>query len=64
DGIAALIGTEKVYAYRYEGKRYDCGNKAGFLEATIDLALADPSLRDMVLAHIQNIAANTPPVGH
>ncbi|MDO9201643.1 MAG: UTP--glucose-1-phosphate uridylyltransferase GalU [Hydrogenophaga sp.] len=64
DGIAALIGTEKVYAYRYEGKRYDCGNKAGFLEATIDLALADPSLRDMVLAHIQNIAANTPPAGH
>jgi len=60
DGIAALIGTEKVYAYRYEGKRYDCGNKAGFLEATIDLALADPSLRDMVLAHIQSIAAATP----
>lgn len=60
DGIAALIGTEKVYAFRYEGKRYDCGNKAGFLEATIDLALADPSLRDMVMAHIQTIAATTP----
>ena len=52
DGIAALIGTEKVYAYRYEGQRYDCGSKAGFLEATIDLALADPSLREAVRAHM------------
>ncbi|MCG2656444.1 MAG: UTP--glucose-1-phosphate uridylyltransferase GalU [Hydrogenophaga sp.] len=52
DGIAALIGTEKVYAYRYEGQRYDCGSKVGFLEATIDLALADPSLREAVRAHM------------
>jgi UTP--glucose-1-phosphate uridylyltransferase len=52
DGIAALIGTEKVYAFRYEGKRYDCGSKTGFLEATIDLALADPSLREAVRAHM------------
>ena len=52
DGIAALIGTEKVYAFRYAGKRYDCGSKEGFLEATIDLALADPSLRDAVRAHM------------
>ena len=52
DGIAALIGTEKVYAFRYDGKRYDCGSKEGFLEATIDLALADPSLRDAVRAHL------------
>ena len=60
DGIAALIGTEKVYAFRYEGKRYDCGSKVGFMEATIDLALVDPSLRDKVLAHIQAIAATMP----
>lgn len=60
DGIAALIGTEKVYAFRYEGKRYDCGSKAGFMEATIDLALADPSLRDKVMTHIQTIVAATP----
>ncbi|MFW5331571.1 UTP--glucose-1-phosphate uridylyltransferase GalU [Hydrogenophaga sp. ZJX-1] len=52
DGIAALIGTEKVYAYRYEGQRYDCGSKVGFLEATIDLALTDPSLREAVRAHM------------
>jgi UTP--glucose-1-phosphate uridylyltransferase len=39
DGIAALIGTEGVNAYSYDGKRYDCGSKLGFLEATVDLAL-------------------------
>ena len=53
DGIAALIGTEKVYAYRYEGRRYDCGSKEGFLQATIDLALANPELSAAVRAHMQ-----------
>jgi UTP--glucose-1-phosphate uridylyltransferase len=53
DGIAALIGKEKVYAYRYEGTRYDCGSKEGFLQATIDLALANPELSDAVRAHMR-----------
>jgi UTP--glucose-1-phosphate uridylyltransferase len=53
DGIAALIGTEKVYAFRYDGKRYDCGSKEGFLQATIDLALANPELSASVRAHMQ-----------
>jgi UTP--glucose-1-phosphate uridylyltransferase len=53
DGIAALIGIEKVYAYRYEGTRYDCGSKEGFLQATIDLALANPELSDAVRAHMR-----------
>jgi UTP--glucose-1-phosphate uridylyltransferase len=57
DGIAALIGTEKVYAYRYEGTRYDCGSKSGFLEATIDLALANPELSAAVRAHMQKALA-------
>jgi UTP--glucose-1-phosphate uridylyltransferase len=39
DGIAGLLKSEKVYAYRYEGKRYDCGSKEGFLEANVELAL-------------------------
>jgi len=55
DGIAALIGTEKVFAFRYDGKRYDCGSKEGFLEATIDLALADPVLGATVRAHIAKV---------
>ena len=39
DGIAGLLKTEKVYAYQYNGKRYDCGSKEGFLEANVELAL-------------------------
>lgn len=44
DGIAQLIATEGVYAYRYEGKRYDCGSKQGFLEASVDFALKHPEV--------------------
>ncbi|WP_291015174.1 UTP--glucose-1-phosphate uridylyltransferase GalU [Hydrogenophaga sp.] len=55
DGIAALIGKEKVQAFRYDGVRYDCGSKEGFLQATIDLALANPDLRQSVLAHLAQL---------
>jgi len=44
DGIASLLRREKVFAYRYEGRRYDCGSKEGFLEANVELALAHPVL--------------------
>jgi UTP--glucose-1-phosphate uridylyltransferase len=44
DGIAGLLRHEKVFAYRYEGKRYDCGSKEGFLQANVELALADREL--------------------
>jgi UTP--glucose-1-phosphate uridylyltransferase len=39
DGIARLMTTEGVHAFQYRGKRYDCGSKQGFLEATVELAL-------------------------
>ena len=44
DGIAGLLRREKVFAYRYEGKRYDCGSKEGFLQANVELALTHPQL--------------------
>lgn len=44
DGIAGLIGEESVYAFQYQGKRYDCGSKEGFLEATVELALQHPEV--------------------
>ena len=40
DGIAELLRREKVFAFRYQGRRYDCGSKLGFLQATVDLAEA------------------------
>ena len=44
DGIAGLLRREKVFAYRYDGQRYDCGSKEGFLQANVELALAHPQL--------------------
>lgn len=45
DGIAGLMHDESVYAYRYNGARYDCGTQAGFLEATVHLALSRVDLQ-------------------
>ena len=44
DAIARLMEHEAVYAYAYEGKRYDCGSKEGFLEATVELGLKHPQI--------------------
>jgi UTP--glucose-1-phosphate uridylyltransferase len=44
DAIARLMAHEAVYAFQYEGKRYDCGSKEGFLEATVELALQHPEV--------------------
>jgi UTP--glucose-1-phosphate uridylyltransferase len=44
DGIAALMREEAVYAYRFDGKRYDCGSKLGYLQATVEYALGHPQL--------------------
>jgi len=38
DAIEQLTRTEKVFAHRYEGHRYDCGSKLGLLQASVDLA--------------------------
>ncbi|MFQ5938065.1 MAG: UTP--glucose-1-phosphate uridylyltransferase GalU [Acidiferrobacterales bacterium] len=46
DGIAALMASEPVYAHEFSGKRYDCGNKLGYLEATVEYALRHPELKD------------------
>jgi UTP--glucose-1-phosphate uridylyltransferase len=44
DGIASLMREEAVYAHRFEGKRYDCGSKLGYLQATVEYALGHPQL--------------------
>jgi UTP--glucose-1-phosphate uridylyltransferase len=44
DGISSLLTEETVYALQYQGKRYDCGSKEGFLEATVELALQHPEV--------------------
>jgi UTP--glucose-1-phosphate uridylyltransferase len=44
DAIAALLAQHKVYAYRFDGTRFDCGSKLGLVKATIHFALQDPAL--------------------
>jgi UTP--glucose-1-phosphate uridylyltransferase len=55
DGIAGLLRSETVYAYRYQGKRYDCGSKEGFLQANVELALADPALGADLRAFLRSL---------
>ncbi len=56
DGIAALMGEEAVYAYRFSGKRYDCGSKLGYLQATVEYALGHPSLGEDFRKYLAGIA--------
>jgi len=44
DGIASMLNYEVVQAYRFKGKRFDCGSKLGYLEATVEYGLAHPEL--------------------
>ena len=46
DGISSLLSRERVAGLRFDGKRYDCGNKAGYLEANVEYALKHPELKD------------------
>jgi len=46
DALQTLATKEAIYAYNFEGKRYDVGDKLGFLQATVDFALKRPELRD------------------
>jgi UTP--glucose-1-phosphate uridylyltransferase len=56
DAIAELIKLESVYAYQYTGKRYDCGSKEGFLEATVELALKHPQVGSHFRSYLKQLA--------
>lgn len=53
DAINVLCQQRDVFAYRFEGERYDTGNVHGYLDATIDFALKDPEIRDKFLASLK-----------
>jgi UTP--glucose-1-phosphate uridylyltransferase len=55
DGIAALMKKESVYAYSYKGIRYDCGSKEGFLQATVELALAHPEVGNQFREYLKSL---------
>jgi UTP--glucose-1-phosphate uridylyltransferase len=56
DAIARLMQHETVYAFEYEGKRYDCGSKEGFLEATVELALKHPQVGAQFREYLKTLA--------
>jgi UTP--glucose-1-phosphate uridylyltransferase len=59
DAIAEEIGgPDKVYGMRFRGQRFDCGSKAGFLQATVSFGLARDDLRDELSAFLTEIAAS------
>jgi UTP--glucose-1-phosphate uridylyltransferase len=53
DGIARLLTEEKVLAYVFEGRRYDCGSKLGYLEASVDFGLKHPELAEDFAAFLR-----------
>ena len=53
DGMASLVGKQPFHGLRYEGRRFDCGDKAGFLEAQIAFALKRPDMAPAMRAILQ-----------
>jgi UTP--glucose-1-phosphate uridylyltransferase len=60
DGIAALMASERVLACRYEGQRYDCGSKLGYLKAMTAMGLKHPETGAEFAEFVKEIAARTP----
>ncbi len=58
DAISALLKDEQVIAYPFRGKRYDCGSKLGYLEATVEMALSHDELGEEFSAYIKELACN------
>jgi UTP--glucose-1-phosphate uridylyltransferase len=55
DGLATLIEEEKMLAYRFQGKRYDCGSKLGYLEASVAFGLKHPEVCNEFSAYLKTL---------
>jgi UTP--glucose-1-phosphate uridylyltransferase len=60
DALRDLVRTGDFYGYVFEGKRYDAGEKLGYLKATVDYALRHPILGDEFRAHLETLIAAEP----
>jgi len=58
DGISSLLAEQSVYALQYQGKRYDCGSKEGFLQATVELALQHPEVGQHFRQYLRGLNLN------
>lgn len=57
DAMARMIGQQPFHAVKFDGRRFDCGSKAGFVEATLSLALERPDMADEVRAIMKRLLA-------
>jgi len=55
DAIRILLDKESVYAYKFEGTRYDCGSKLGYMQASIQYALKDPHIKEEFFEYIKGL---------
>jgi len=55
DAIAELRKTEEIFAYSFEGRRYDCGSKIGYLEANVEIALQHEEMAGAFKAYLNNL---------
>ncbi len=60
DAIAALLKEQQVLAYRYEGKRYDCGSKLGYLQATLEIGQSHPEVGSDFQKYLQSFGYQRP----
>ena len=60
DGIARLMQREPVFSFEFEGKRYDCGSKVGYLQATVEYGLKHPSLGKEFAQYLRDLVPTLP----
>ncbi len=58
DGIAALLSESPVYAYSFDGVRYDCGSKLGYLQATVAYGLSHPDTGERFREHLKEVLSD------
>lgn len=58
DALLQLLKEEAMYAYNFEGRRYDVGDKLGYLQATVEYALRKPELREGFIDYLENTIKN------
>ena len=58
DGIADLLKESPVYAYSFDGIRYDCGSKLGYLQATVAYGLRHPETGDEFREHLNKVLSD------
>ena len=59
DGLRRLLGTQRILAYKFQGKRYDAGDKLGFLQATVEFALKNEELGPAFRSYLKSLDLNS-----